>query len=64
MPDSQMQEWKTCEDGSPENLLFISTMEALESVCESKFEMFKILGYQEVVGLPETFAGKLYETKI
>jgi len=66
-PDSQMvdTEWKACEDGSEEHLLFCSVMPSLESLCEKEsFDAFAVLGYQRWADQPEAVPGTVYEAKI
>ena len=62
--DVVMKEWKTCDESSEEYLTFVSVMEKLETLCETSFAMFNVIGYQEIGNLPETFTGNLFEAKV
>ena len=62
--DSQMQEWKTCEDGSDEHMIFCSAMQTFESICETNFELYQVIGYQIMANKPESIEGTIYEVKI
>lgn len=45
-------------------MIFCSAMQALESICETNFELYQVLGYQLIANQPEGIQGTIYEVKI